>query len=119
MNTKANLQFLLNRRGREVTLNQQGATTYNPATGTTSGSSTPLTVKAYFAQYSLSEGASGSVTKGGRSVLLSGVDTSGASYTKPDANDTITGAGHEVTVSGVQEIYNGETLICYICEVDE
>lgn len=116
-----NFQTLLNRRGRTVTLSKPAYGTYNPATSTHSSNPTPTTytVKAYLADYKLSEIDNESVVYGDRMAIIGTVDTSGATIPEPNQEDFITGAEGKVTIKAVQKIYNADTLVVYICQVRE
>ncbi len=121
MNTTENVRFLLQRKGQTATLSQDNLSAYDPTTGTYSSSSPADTysIKAYFANYQLGDIDNTSVLNGDRRVIMASVDTSGASYPTPTAGDKISGLGDAVKVINVQEIYNGTTLVCYICQVRE
>ncbi len=121
MNTTENVRFLLQRKGRLATLSQDNLSNYNPATGTYSSSAAAdeYSVKAYFGNYQLGDIDNTSVLNGDRRVIMSSVDTLGEAYPTPTAGDKISGLGDAVKVISVQEIYNGTSLICYICQVRE
>lgn len=116
----ANILFLLNRFGTEVTLSKPSYGAYDPATGTVSTTSTATyTVQCYFANYDLSESNNDSVVMGDRKAYLPARDTSGNTIPAPDLEDTIIGLGDSVKVLGVQELYSSGELVCYICQVRE
>lgn len=114
----SNLNFLLQRKGRLAVLSVVTGSTYNPATSAHSETTVPYPVKAYFAEYNLGE-ASSEVSSGKRWVLIGTTDTSGVTFPKPNAKDSIAGAEDSVIISKVQVIYNGETPVCYLCTVLE
>ena len=118
--TANRLLTVVNRYGTEVTLTKPTYGAYDPATGTIgAGTSTNYTVKCYFADYNLTEINNDSVVMGDRKALLPYLDTSGDPLPEPDAEDTISGQGDPVKIVGVQKIYSGDTLTCYICQVRE
>ena len=118
--TANRLLTVVNRYGTEVTLTKPTYGAYDPATGTIgAGTSTNYTVKCYFAEYNLSEINNDSVVMGDRKALLPYLDTSGDPLPEPDAEDTISGQGDPVKIVGVQKIYSGDSLTCYICQVRE
>ena len=116
----ANILFLLNRYGPEVTLSKPSYGAYDPATGTVSTTSTATyTVQCYFANYDLSEINNDSVVLGDRKAYLPAKDTAGNTIPAPDSEDTIIGLGDSVKILQVQELYSGDSLVCYICQVRE
>jgi len=65
--TSMAMQTLVNQFGQEVTLRKPNYGSYNPSTGTTQGNSYQnYTVKAYMAEYSLSEVNNDSILMGDR-----------------------------------------------------
>lgn len=114
------LLTMVNRYGKQVTLTKNSYAAYNPATGSV-GTNTAVnyTVKAYFAEYDLSEINNDSIVVGDRKVLLPYVDTSGVALPEPDMDDIISGQGDTVKIVTVAKIYSGDTLSCYICQVRE
>ncbi len=116
----ANILFLLNRYGTEVTLSKPSYGAYDPATGTVSTTSTSTyTVQCYFANYDISEVNNDSVVMGDRKAYFPTVDTAGNTIPAPDSEDTISGLGDDVKIVRVQELYSSGTLVCYICQVRE
>lgn len=114
------LLALVNRYGTSVTLTKNSYAAYDPATGTVgTNTSVNYTVKAYFAEYDLSEMGNDSIVKGDRKVLFPSVDTSGVALPEPDMDDIIVGQGDTVKVVGVSKIYSSDTLVCYTCQVRE
>ena len=110
------LLTLINRFGRVTTLQKNSyAATGSVGTNT----STNYTVKAYFAEYDLSEINNDSVVMGDRKVAFPSVDTSGVTLPEPDADDIVVGVGDKVKIVSVSKIYSGDTLTCYICQVRE
>jgi hypothetical protein len=120
MNFSSNVQSLVNRRGQTATLRKKSSGTYDPTTGSLgSVTNTDYTIKAYFAEYSLSEINNDSILMGDRKVLIAPKDTSGNLVPEPDHEDQILGVGDTVVIKRVQSIYNSDTLVCYICQVRE
>jgi len=118
--TSMAMQTLVDQFGREVTLRKPNYGSYDPSTGTVaSTTNTDYTVKAYMAEYSLSEVNNDSIFMGDRKALLPARDTSNTTIPEPDAEDQIIGFGDTVKVVSVQSIYHADTLACYICQVRE
>ena len=114
------LLALVNRYGTSVTLTKNSYAAYDPATGSVgTNTSVNYTVKAYFAEYDLSEMGNDSIVMGDRKALLPSVDTSGVALPEPDADDIIVGQGDTVKIVSVSKIYSGDSLACYICQVRE
>ena len=118
--TANRLLTVLNRYGTEVTLTKPTYGAYNPATGSVgTGTSANYTVQCYFADYNLSELNNDNIVMGDRKAVFPYLDTSGVALPEPDAEDTISGQGDPVKIVGVQKIYSGDSLTCYICQVRE
>jgi hypothetical protein len=114
------LLTLVNKFGSDVTLTKNSYAAYNPATGSTgTNTTTNYTVKAYFAEYNLSEMGNDNIVMGDRKVLIPYLDTSGVAVPEPDADDIIVGRGDTVKIVGVSKIYSGNSLVCYTCQVRE
>jgi len=114
------LLSLVNRYGRVTTLQKNSYAAYDPATGSVgTNTSANYTVKAYFAEYNLSELNNDSIVMGDRKVAFPSVDTSGVTLPEPDADDIVVGTGDKVKIVSVAKIYSGDTLTCYICQVRE
>lgn len=113
-----NVVSMLNRRGQVATLRKPTYGGYDPTTGTqSSASNTDYTVKCYFAEYKSSEINNDSILMGDRKVLVSPVQTDGSATPAPDTEDLLIGVGAPAIVKGVQRIYNGDTVVAYICQV--
>jgi len=118
--TSMAMQTMVDQFGQEVTLRKPNYGSYNPSTGTTQGNSYQnYTVKAYMAEYSLSEVNNDSILMGDRKALLPARDTSNTAIPEPDGEDQIIGFGDTVKIVSVQSIYHADTLACYICQVRE
>ena len=114
------LLTLVNRFGRTATLQKNSYAAYDPATGSVgTNTSTNYTVKAYFAEYELSEINNDSVVMGDRKAVFPSVDTSGVTLPEPDADDIVVGVGDKVKIVSVSKSYSADTLTCYICQVRE
>jgi len=115
-----NLQMLVNRRGQPATLRYKSSGTYVPASGVLDGSAdTDVSIKAYFADFNLSELTSDSILMGDRVAVIPARDTSGSLISEPDNEDQILTVGDTVVIKKVQKIYNASTLVCYLCQVRE
>lgn len=115
-----NLQTLINRRGQPATLRYKSSGTYDPTTGSLGGvTNTDVSIKAYFADYDLTEVDNDSILMGDRKVAIPARDTSGNLISEPDNEDQILAVGDTVVIKSVQKIFNASTLICYICQVRE
>ena len=115
-----NIQSLLSRRGQPASLRYNSSGTYDPTTGSLgSVTNTDVSIKAYFADYNLTEVNNDSVLMGDRKVAIPARDTSGNLISEPDNGDQILTVGDTVVIKSVQKIYNASTLVCYICQVRE
>jgi hypothetical protein len=113
-----NVLHLINQFGRTVTLTKPSYGAYDVATGTVSSTTnTDYSVKCFFADFNLSEVGQDNIYYGDRKAYLPTVDETGSPIPLPDAEDIITGVGDGAKVVRVQEIWSGETRICYICQV--
>lgn len=118
--TANRLLTIVNRYGMAATLTKPTYGTYDPATGALgAGTSVNYTVKAYFADYNLSELGNDSIVMGDRKVVFPNVDTSGTTLPEPDEEDLISGVGDSVKIVSVRKLYSGSSLVCYICQVRE
>jgi len=114
----ANLQQLVNEFGQTATLVVPSISTYDPATGIASENSTDThTVKAYFAEYLVSEIDNDQILMGDRKVLIGNRDTNGDFIPSPDQGHRLTGVGDPAEIVNVQRIFEGSTVVCYICQV--
>ena len=110
---------LINDLGQTVTLKKVATGAYTVSTGTVAATTTEYTVKAYIADYTLSELNAEFVVRGDRKAILPAFDTSSVALPAPDEGDKISGVGDEVRIVSVQTIYEGSTVVCYICQVRE
>lgn len=113
-----NVVSMLNRRGQKATLRKPTYGSYNPETGTQQGNSFQnYTVNCYFAEYKSSEVNNDSILMGDRKVLVSPILTNGDTTPEPDTEDIFIGVGDQAIVKDVQRIYNGSTVVAYLCQV--
>ena len=106
---------LIKKHGRTVTLTKKTSVgTYNPATGSYSGATSPDTdIFGYF--YSNKLGKFGEVTTGKRMFVCSGFQPA-----IPDKGDYLAGDfGDDVRIGQVSPIYDGTSVAVYLCEVEE
>lgn len=86
---------------------------YNPATGSVSGSdTTDYSVTGYFYNYDLM--SVDQIRRGTRKCLISALGN-----VEPYDQDIILGNGDAVTITSVTTIFSAGTPICYICHVKE
>lgn len=115
----ADLLRLINQHGKNLTFTTKGSMTYNPVTGGTTGTDTTKTVRGYFYNYSASDITGSSIVIGDRRLVISTVDTSGATLTAPKKGDTFAGEGDTMVVVSVERIMSGDNPVCYICQTRE
>ena len=114
------LKSMLDRHGVEVTLRVNStAGTYDPATGTITGSATTdYTVMAHPSDFTLEERSYTDIVKGDRKIVIPTKDTCGETIPSPEVDDQIVGLGDTVNIVSVQTIYSG-SAVCYICHARE
>lgn len=112
--TPTNLAKLINKHGKSLTLTKETTSgTYDPATGTVSGDvDTDYPIKGYF--YTNKVGTLGEVAYGTRMVVISGAEA-----VVPTQGDYLSGSGDDVRIGAVRSISSGDTVIVYLCEVEE
>lgn len=115
----ADLLRLINEHGKNLTFTTKGSMTYSPVTGGTTGTDTTKIVKGYFYNYSASDITGTSIVIGDRRLVISTVDTSGATVTAPKKGDTFAGEGDTMVVVSVERIMSGDNPVCYICQTRE
>lgn len=113
------MRGLIREFGRTATLRKVTAGSYSPSTGTVSSTTTDYSVKAYMAEYKLTELTVDNIVRGDRRAVMSAYDTSGATLPSPDEGDLFVGIGDTVRVVSVQTLYSGDNIVCYICQVRE
>jgi len=107
---------LVQDHGQELTLRKKTtAGTYDPATGSVSGSATTdYVVEGYF--FNFSTGPIGDeIRRGSRRCVIPALGLA----VEPDDEDQIIGQGDTVSVVRVNTIFSNGVKICYICEVSE
>lgn len=108
---------LVQDHGQPATLRQLStAGSYNPATGTISGSATTdYSVEAYFYNYENGLNQQVDVRRGVRKCLISAIGLA----VVPDDGDKLVGVNDTVEIVSVMSIFNGPSPVCYICDVRE
>ena len=114
----ANLKFLVDRHGRELTLRKNTQAVYSTSTGTSTETFKDYKVIAYFYDFNLEEVDGTNVVFGDRKCLVSLYDKYGTLIPEPLEGDSIIGAGDEVKVVGHSTIYS-VTPVVYILHVRE
>lgn len=114
----ANLKFLVDRHGRELTLRRNTQGVYDPATGLSTETYVDHKVIAYFYDYKLEEIDGTNVVYGDRKLLMSLYNKAGVDIPEPQEGDAIIGAGDEVKVVGHSTIYS-VTPVVYLVQVRE
>jgi hypothetical protein len=101
--------------GEELTLRKMtSAGTYNPATGSVSGSATTdYSVEGYFYNYETLN--VDQIQRGTRKCVISAL---GLTF-EPDEEDLILGNADTVTIVSVTTIFSQGVAVCYICHVRE
>ena len=90
--------------------------TYNPATGTITGSATTdYAVEGYFFNFSVGVPSGDELRRGSRRCVIPALGLA----VVPDDEDLILGQGDAVAIMKVTTIFSGGSPVCYICEVDE
>lgn len=115
--TRSRAADMLAAKGQSVTLAYPGGQTYDPATGTTSGSGpASATVKGAFFPLSAFRKAQGNIVDGDQQLLLAAQSTSGTAITAPQVNGTVTDAGGTVwTIIAVEPLNPAGTAVLYDC----
>ncbi len=114
----AGLRRLIDTHGVEATFKVVSEGAYDPATGTTTNSSTSYTVKCYPYDYDIGDLDNDNIRFGDRRILLSTLDVDGDAIPEPVSGDEIVGIGDTVTVVSTRTIYSVNPM-CYICQVRE
>lgn len=111
---------MLAKKGQSMTLAYVGGGTYDPATGTTSGSApASATVKgAILPLAPFKKAGNSNIVEGDQSLLLSAIDTSGNAITEPMVNGSVTDANAEPwTLIAVEPLAPAGLAILYDCIV--
>lgn len=105
---------LINKHGSTLTLIKRTTSgTYNPSTGSISGSAdTSTNIVGYF--YTNKQGGFEEVATGKRMIAISG-----KADVTPSKGDYITGFGDKVRIGSVHPILDKGQVIVYQCEVEE
>lgn len=108
---------LVKDHGEELTLRKTTTSgTYDPATGSVTGSSTTDYVfDGYFFNFSVGLPIGDEVRRGSRRCVIPALGL----VVEPDDEDLILGQGDPVAITSVNTIFSGGTAVCYICEVRE
>tara|TARA_R110002153_G_scaffold64965_1_gene174080 strand:+ start:240 stop:590 length:351 start_codon:yes stop_codon:yes gene_type:complete len=101
--------------GETLTLSQiTTGGTYDPATGSISGSSTTeTTFTGYMYDYSLLNPSE--VIRGTRKCVIPSLGFT----PEPSPDDLISGSGDTVKISRVVTIWSAGAAVCYLCDVEE
>jgi len=111
------IQKLIDRFGKIVTLNSKTNGTYNTTTGAVTRVSTPQSIKAYFYDIRKENEFDTTAIEGQRRVAIPAKDIAGNPVNYPDVGDTIVGHRKLATVTRVDEVLSGTTTICYLLRV--
>lgn len=108
---------LVKDHGETLTLRKlTNAGTYNPATGSVSGSATTdYDFEGYFFNFSVGLPTGDEIRRGTRKCAIPALGLA----VVPDDEDLIIGQGDNVTIVSVTTIFNGGFAVCYICEVKD
>mgnify|MGYP000053019336 CR=1 FL=1 len=111
------LLVLVRDYGSEITLRKNTtAGTYDPATGSISGSATTdYTVDAYFFNFSVGLPVGDEIRRGSSRCVIPALGLA----VVPDDEDKLIGLGNTYEIVSVQTIYTNGVAICYICEVQD
>jgi hypothetical protein len=102
--------------GKELTLTQETGGTYDPATGSLTGSSSNSgTFLGYLFNNTLQAFGDTAIVRGNRSLVISSEDMP----FEPDVGDVLTGDADGLRLASVSKIMSSDTVVCYICEVSE
>lgn len=110
---------MLAEEGQAVTLTYPGGGTYDPATGTTSGSApSPETVSGVILPLSPFRKSQGNIVEGDQQLLLAAENSTGTAISAPVVNGTVTDANSKVwTLIAVDPLNPDGTAILYDCIV--
>jgi len=113
------LKYLIDTHGKPLTFTVKGNPTYDPETGTVSGSDTDYTVQAYFYNYNLSDIDGMNILLGDRRAVMPLIDTLDNPIPEPEPGDKLSGEGDKVSIVSVAKIMSGLSAVCYVCQVRE
>lgn len=104
--------------GQTVTLTRLTSGAYDPATGTSSVTSTTQTGKGVILPLSAFRKSIGNIVDGDNQLLLSGLTSTGAVLTTPHVDDTVTDASGNVwSLLAIDPLNPAGTAILYDCIV--
>lgn len=108
---------MLKGKGQSLTLTRQTAGAYNTSLG--AATVTTTTQAAYGAVFEYGyENIDGTLIKAGdKQLLLSALNTSGASLTAPALNDTVTIGGVVYTITQIKPMSPAGTVVMYDCNL--
>lgn len=112
------LNRMLKRHGKNLTLTiPNGVGSYNPHTGEYSSVNSSYIVSGYF--YSFSDDAidGDTIQSGDSRVVLKSTQTNGDATPKPDSNSKISYSSDTWSVVGVDTIWSGPNVMCYLLHV--
>lgn len=104
---------LLLQKGESLTLRKLGNRTYTPGTGPTTPTNTDYTVTAKLIEFSDYAKAKGLAQEGSKKVLISALGLAVA----PNINDLIIKSSVSYSISDVQTLTEGSTVVAYVCVV--
>ena len=111
---------VINDFGKTLSMVSTSSGTYNPSTGSTSGSATVSTaIKGMFYSYNSMERNGSAIQAGDRKLAIPATDTSGDATPVPKVGDKFSGEGDTVSVVSVSKVLQGASTVCYICQVRE
>lgn len=119
MFSSANLRYLIEEHGKPLTYSVKGEPTYDPDTGTVSGSDDDYVVQVYFYNYNLGDVDGMNILLGDRRAVMPLIDTTGNTIPEPEPGDQLSGEGDKVSIVSVAKIMSGPSAVCYVCQVRE
>lgn len=104
---------LIAKFGQTLTLTKTADGTYDPALGTFTTTDSTSSFSGYF--YNHKDVDTDQTVFGNRKLIIS---SKGLTAT-PSVGDKVSGLGEEVTIQVVRKIYDGDSVILYICGVND
>lgn len=106
-------------KGQAVSIAGTTSGTYNPATGTVTGTAYSKAAKAVILPLNpFRKAANSNIKDGDEQMLLAGLDTSGAALSQPPVNSTVTLADGTGTLVAIDRLDpDGEGSIIYDCVI--
>lgn len=109
---------LLKGKGQIVTLTSNVAGTYDAATGTSTITTSTQSIYAAVFDYGAKQIDGTLIKMGDKQLLVSALNTSGATITAPVVNDTVTVDGVVYTIVGpIKTIAPAGTVVMYDCNI--